>query len=451
MISFQRDRDKQLDKMAREGATTSSQTILRLDGESEHTQSLNADLGTLNFGFDKKINDGDCKSGPGKDDDVELEGLTYRKRTQRVIRGYYGGKRNQKKVRKTRIVEKSGTLNVIAWHVGEQKQKFAADFFTTLVDLKWRWTTVVFVAAFVVSWIIFAVIWFLISFAHGDLDAETRADPKWVPCVANTKSFVSSFLFSLETQHTIGYGFRYISEECPEAIIVLLVQSIVGVLIQCFVVGMVFSKISRPTKRGRTLVFSKLAVICKQDGFLCFMFRLGDMRRSQLISSHVRALLIKKTVAKGGNILPQRRYNVKLAVAGDSDDVFLVWPITVYHRIDKSSPFYDMNADDFVSQKFEMVVILEGVIESTGMTTQARTSYVNEEVVWGQQFQRLLTFQHVNGLFKIDFTRFHSLTAVELPPHSARYLDEHRNQNEMNETHLAGAHAHNGPVRVERF
>ena len=50
-------------------------------------------------------------------------------------------------------------------------------------------------------------------------------------CVENVVDFTSAFLFSVETQHTIGYGGRMISTECPTAVLVMSLQSIIGVLI----------------------------------------------------------------------------------------------------------------------------------------------------------------------------------------------------------------------------
>lgn len=43
----------------------------------------------------------------------------------------------------------------------------------------------------------------------------------------------------------IGYGHRFVTEECPEAIFILCLQSIMGVFIQAFMVGIVFAKLSR--------------------------------------------------------------------------------------------------------------------------------------------------------------------------------------------------------------
>lgn len=68
---------------------------------------------------------------------------------------------------------------------------------------------------------------------------DFTADNQWVPCVFNIHSFTSCFLFSIETQHTIGYGVRTTTEECPEAVFVMCFQSIYGVMVQAFMVGII--------------------------------------------------------------------------------------------------------------------------------------------------------------------------------------------------------------------
>ena len=93
------------------------------------------------------------------------------------------------------------------------------------------------------------------------------------------------------------YGNRYISEECPEAVFILCLQSVVGVMIQCFMVGIVFAKLSRPKKRSQTLLFSRHAVICLRDGKLCLLFRVGDMRKSHIIGTNISAQIIKRKVS----------------------------------------------------------------------------------------------------------------------------------------------------------
>ena len=47
-----------------------------------------------------------------------------------------------------------------------------------------------------------------------------------IPCILQVDGFASSFLFSLETQHTIGYGSRQTTTECPLAMMVVSLQVI---------------------------------------------------------------------------------------------------------------------------------------------------------------------------------------------------------------------------------
>ena len=71
-----------------------------------------------------------------------------------------------------------------------------------MIDLSWSWTLLSFATSFFISWTVFACIWYLVMLTHGDL-ADELADGH-VSCVDNVQDFTSCFLFSLETQHTIG-------------------------------------------------------------------------------------------------------------------------------------------------------------------------------------------------------------------------------------------------------
>lgn len=69
--------------------------------------------------------------------------------------------------------------------------------------------------SFLCTWACFGVCWWLIAYAHGDLEYAQRlkngeaVDEKFIPCVTEIKSFATSFLFSVETQHTIGLFLKY--------------------------------------------------------------------------------------------------------------------------------------------------------------------------------------------------------------------------------------------------
>ncbi|KAL0278337.1 UNVERIFIED_CONTAM: hypothetical protein PYX00_000181 [Menopon gallinae] len=341
---------------------------------------------------------------------------------------------SSRRVRK-RVVFKHGDVNVVQGNVAKRRRKYLQDIFTTLVDAQWRWTLLVFSLNFLLSWLLFAVIWWLIAYSHGDLDAknnevvaaylnETFENPHWVPCVIGINSFASCFLFSVETQHTIGYGGRSTSEECPEAIFVMCLQSIFGVMIQAFMVGIVFVKLSRPIKRTHTLLFSRNAVICQRDGTLCLMFRVGDMRKSHIIEAHVRAQLIRRKVTKEGELLPFHQEELQVGGDGEEDRIFFIWPTTIVHKIGPESPLYRLSAADMFRERFEIVVILEGIVESTGMTTQARSSYLPNEVLWGHRFEALIAFKKETGEYEVDYSLFNNTYEVETPLCSAYTLDQ---------------------------
>ena len=280
---------------------------------------------------------------------------------------------------KRRVVEKSGDPNIQYKNISKRRRKYLSDLFTTLVDSSWIETLLLFATSFYLTWLIFALIYYVICMLHGDLDTE---DEGRNPCILEITDFASCFLFSLETQHTIGYGSRQTTNECVEAIIVMSLQSVIGCLIQAFMVGLVFAKLSIPKNRAKTVVFSKNAVICERNKQLCMIFRIGDMRHdSFIVNASLSVKIIRRRVSDEGEMYHEV---IPIKIKPDSAEepcVFMIWPITVMHVIDEESPFYKCNAADLARERFELHVVLEGVTESTSMTFQARTSYLPREIL----------------------------------------------------------------------
>ncbi|XP_017888097.1 inward rectifier potassium channel 2-like isoform X2 [Ceratina calcarata] len=334
---------------------------------------------------------------------------------------------SSRRIRK-RVVFKHGDCNVVQGNVAKRRRRYLQDIFTTLVDAQWRWTLLVFSMNFLLSWLGFALVWWLIAYSHGDLNPDNYTNPNisFTPCIVDIRGFTSSFLFSIETQHTIGYGSKHPTDECPEAVVVICIQSMTGVILQAFMVGIVFAKLSRPKKRTQTLLFSRNAVICQRDGQPCLMFRVGDMRKSHIIEAHVRAQMIKRKVTREGELLPFFQTELKVGGDGEEDKIFFIWPTTIVHKIDEQSPLYHISASDMLRERFEIVVILEGVIESTGMTTQARSSYLPSEILWGHRFEHIITFKKETGEYEVNYTLFNNTYEVDTPLCSAADLDKIR-------------------------
>ncbi|XP_011875780.1 PREDICTED: G protein-activated inward rectifier potassium channel 3-like isoform X5 [Vollenhovia emeryi] len=351
--------------------------------------------------------------------------ISFKGESGPLLNRYRQTKFSSRRVRK-RVVFKHGDCNIVQGNVAKRRRRYLQDIFTTLVDAQWRWTLLVFSMNFLLSWLGFALIWWLIAYSHGDLEPQNYNNETFTPCVVDIRNFASCFLFSVETQHTIGYGAKHITDECPEAIFTLCIQSMTGVILQAFMVGIVFAKLSRPKKRTQTLLFSRNAIICQRDDQPCLMFRVGDMRKSHIIEAHVRAQMIRRKVTKEGELLPFFQTELKVGGDGEEDKIFFIWPTTIVHKIDRYSPLYKVSASDMLRERFEIVVILEGVIESTGMTTQARSSYLPSEILWGHRFQPIITFRKETGEYEVNYTLFNNTYEVDTPLCSAADLDRIR-------------------------
>lgn len=104
---------------------------------------------------------------------------------------------------------------------------------------------------------------------------------------------------------------------------------------------------------------------------------------------------------------------------GSEDALLFMWPTTVVHPIDEESPFFHMSAKDFYRKHYEVIVCLEGIIEPTGSSIQARTSYLGDEILWGYRFVNVLHFKE--GCYQIDYSSFDKVEKVETPTTSAKH------------------------------
>lgn len=320
----------------------------------------------------------------------------------------------------------------------EKGQRYLADIFTTCVDIRWRYLLLLFCTSFIISWLFFGLIFYGVSLAHGDFESNHTAlgmmigpnmghtvmgQPQRMPCILHVQGFVGALLFSMETQTTIGYGWRCVTEECPVAVITVVIQSIVGCIIDSFMIGIIMAKMARPKKRNQTLIFSKNAVISLRDGKLCLMWRVGNLRKSHIVEAHVRAQLIRSYVTAEGEFIPLEQMDLNVGYDEGTDRVFLVSPLVIVHEIDKDSPLYTLSKADLETDEFEIVVILEGMVEATAMTTQFRSSYLTREIFWGHRFEPVIYKDR--DRYKVDYARFHNTYEVPSTPHlSAKELDE---------------------------
>lgn len=302
-----------------------------------------------------------------------------------------------------RIVSKDGHNNVRVDNVEGMVKLYLHDIWTTVVDMKWRYKLTLFASTFVMTWFIFGVIFYFIGMGNGDFDPDLSANR--TACVVNVKTLTGAFLFSLESQTTIGYGLRYISEECPLAIFTLVAQLVITGLAEIFVTGAFLAKLARPKKRAETIKFSKSAVICRRAGKLCLMVRVANMRKSLLIQCQLTGKFLQSNVTEEGEKTQIHQSSVDFFMDSSGECPFLILPLTFYHVLDEHSPLTGLNAENLQTRDFELLVTLNATMESTAATCQSRTSYVPQEIFWGYEFKPVL-FSTTGGRYVADFNFF---------------------------------------------
>uniref|UniRef100_A0A0B7A7Z3 Uncharacterized protein n=1 Tax=Arion vulgaris TaxID=1028688 RepID=A0A0B7A7Z3_9EUPU len=318
------------------------------------------------------------------------------------------------------LVSKNGSYRVYADGLGEHRSKFLADIYITLIDLEWRCIMLSLFSTFLGTFFIFGFCWWLMAFTNGDFDNLDNSNHTF--CLQGVTSFAGIFLFSMETQTTIGYGMVYPNAHCTATVPLMFIQVVVGLFLETLMLGAIFVKIARPKYRANTILFSRDAVINQQNGKLVLQIRVGDIRRSQLVGSSITGMVIRHFTTNEGASYPLYQYNCHFIANGMTDRVCLLWPVILTHIIDENSPLYDIRPGD--SQiNFEIILYLTGTVESTGDMCQARTSFLPKEILWGHRFEEIEEYDTAQQEWQINFSRFNETSYCQKIVHSVKEQD----------------------------
>ena len=145
----------------------------------------------------------------------------------------------------TRLVAKDGQLNISTRNVPDGCcHRYTRDLLTSLLSLSWGWYVVLIVGCYVGSWLIFAVCWFAMALAYTDWTKYNNDSSTSLinDCLIGVDDFTTALLLSIETQQTIGYGVRAPTRHCPESVILVIVQSLVGAIVSAFIGYLIFAR-----------------------------------------------------------------------------------------------------------------------------------------------------------------------------------------------------------------
>jgi inward rectifier potassium channel len=266
--------------------------------------------------------------------------------------------------------------------VGLEREVWS-DLYHFLIDKSWIRLLGLIAFVYVVSNVVFAGLYLL----GGNCIAGARLG-----------HFGDAFFFSVQTLATIGYG--SMSPATTYAHVLVTIEAFLGTLFVAVVTGLVFSKFSRPTSR---VMWSKNAIITAREGVTSLMFRVANIRANQIVEAQVRVALARNAVTVEGE--PVRRfYDLKLT---RERNVMFVLTWTVVHQITPDSPLYGMSAEDWRTQRAQLVCSLIGIDETFSQTVHARHGYQPEDIAWNRQFADILREQ--DGERVVDYTLFHEL------------------------------------------
>ncbi len=215
--------------------------------------------------------------------------------------------------------------------------------------------------------------------------------------------FVTAFFFSVHTLATIGYG--NIAPANLESNIVVVFESLVGLLGFALVAGIVFARFARPMAQ---IVFSKNAIIAPYRGFTAFMFRIVNQRSNELVQLEAKVMLTRRKRGVDGE-----REFIQLKLERENVIFFpLTW--TIVHPIDEKSPLHGMTERDLRGCDSEFLVMLNGFDETFSQTVHTRSSYRGDEVVWGARFKSIFNPPKADGTLSVDIRKLHDIERVPL-------------------------------------
>ena len=323
-----------------------------------------------------------------------------------------------------RLVKRSDGRSLVRYHrlSPQSYLSYGRDLFTSVINAQWYIILPFFFACYTISFLIFGCAWTALAYSYPDGN---------MTCVHNVNDFSSAFLFSVETQTTIGYGFRYPSSGCGAGILLLVFQSVVGLILDSLLLGLMFAKLIRPRNRRKTIFFSDRAVIYDEmvkkfepapDGGgqlvekmkrqRVLEFRIADVRRSQVVEAHIRLQLYWYQDSPRGEGAELRQYDLDVGYDTGRDRVFLLTPVSVRHLITESSPLHGLSREELSSSRLELVVILEGIVEATGLTAQVLWSYTRDEIEFDSIFQPVSYYSETRREWVVDFSKLSSIRRI---------------------------------------
>lgn len=291
-----------------------------------------------------------------------------------------------------RLLNKNGSFNVRRVGLGWMESQ---SFYHTALTMSWPRFLWICTGGYLGLNVIFATLFWLCG-----PDALVGAAPRQMGGV-----YWRPFFFSVETFATIGYG--EVSPVGMWAHWVMVLESLVALMTQALITGLLFARFARPTA---ALAFSHNMVVAPFRSGRGLMFRIANKRNNQLIDLEARVTC--SWIERGHAGIGRKFFQLVLE---RSKVMFLPLTWTIVHPITEESPLYGLSDDELKARNVEFLVIITGTDETFSQQVHARSSYKPEEIVWGAKFRNIFLPADANGNLAVDIGRIDAYDRIETP------------------------------------
>jgi inward rectifier potassium channel len=226
--------------------------------------------------------------------------------------------------------------------------------------------------------------------------------------------FWEAFFFSAQTITTVGYGHIY-----PKGIAansVAAFESMLGLLSFAMATGLLYGRFSRPSAK---IIYSKNILIAPYlESCRGLMFRIANERRNILIDLNIEVIFSYNEDVDGK--LVRRFFPLELERKSVSI-LTLNW--TVVHPLDEKSPLKDMTLEELRKSEAGFAVLLKTFDDAFSQTVHSRTSYQQDEIIWGAKFKPVFD-RADDGRIVLDLSKINDYDTVELPEYKMEKVSE---------------------------
>jgi inward rectifier potassium channel len=265
-------------------------------------------------------------------------------------------------------------------HVYGAQRTPLRDFYHLVLRLSWPATFALLSAVYLAANALFALAYWL----FGGLVGPHRG------------TYAEAYYFSVQTMGTIGYG--SITPSTTVSNLLVVGESITGLILTALATGIVFAKFSRPTAR---VVFTRDAVISPMNGVPTLSFRLGNQRGNQIVDAQIRVTLSLTEQTHEGKTF-YRILDLRLT---RDRALSLSRSLSVMHTIDEDSPLHGMTAESLVEREVELTAMVVGLDDTSMQPVHASHRWFAEHIRFGVRHVDILSSPTPERLI-LDLRRF---------------------------------------------